>query len=333
MPVAAIAGPLIGAGVGLLGSKKTADATKSAAAATATNPYDVSSPFGGVQYDRNTRQMSVNPSNSPFGSLANALGTSQLANFGFGQSNPYASLTPDVLQAAGNYGGLLEGQAAGYNQLGGGFADALQQLGTDPQAAAQNRYNLLTQAAMPEQNRMFNTLQDRLFGRGQLGTSGGAEQNRAFYESANQADLQRQLAGQNFGMQQQNQLANLAGQFGGLGQNAAQSRFALAQNLLGAGDTRNQNMLGQAGQLQGLYQQQFNPLLQFAQLGVGAGGGQQGQAALGAMQGQQNYYNALGGVAQQGINTLGNYFNPQPPSSIDMANLSQGALQEQGWGG
>jgi hypothetical protein len=51
------------------------------------------------------------------------------------------------------------------------------------------------------------------------------------------------------------------------------------------------------------------------------------------MQGQQNLYNTIGGVAQQGLNYLDNrFFNPQPPSSLDMSQMSQDALNQQGWG-
>lgn len=92
------------------------------------------------------------------------------------------------------------------DQLLGMGADTLGHYQADPQAAAQQRYQLLTDMALPQENRMFNRLKDNLFASGRSGTTGGLVTGdnslRAFQESSNMADLQRQMAGQDFARQQ-----------------------------------------------------------------------------------------------------------------------------------
>lgn len=104
--------------------------------------------------------------------------------------------------------------------FGGGSSDVLQGLGAqalagynpNPQAAAQQRYQMLTDLALPQENRNFNRLKDNLFASGRAGTTGGLvtgdDSLRAFQEASNTADLQRQMAGQDFARQQNQDLYN-----------------------------------------------------------------------------------------------------------------------------
>lgn len=146
-----------------------------------------------------------------------------------GMTNPY-----NVFSGFGNL--IRNG-----NQLnfGGGASDALlglsgaalSQYNPDPQAAAQQRYQLLTDLALPQENRNFQRLKDNLFASGREATTGGLftgdNSLRAFQESSNTADLQRQLAGQDFA-QAQNQ--NLYAQ----GTGFANAAFAPFGNLANA---------------------------------------------------------------------------------------------------
>jgi hypothetical protein len=51
----------------------------------------------------------------------------------------------------------------------------------------------LRDQAAPDANRQAVALRDRLFGRGTLGSTGGAAEQEAFLNSQNQADLQCQM--------------------------------------------------------------------------------------------------------------------------------------------
>ena len=125
-------------------------------------------------------------------------------------------------------------------------------------------------------------LDDQLFARGQLGTSGGAERFRALQESLNMADLQRQMAAI------------------GMGQNNANTRFGNAMGAVGQGmGAQNQafNMgMGAFGGLQGL----FGNLMQQGQLGVGAGSGTPAGIAQWAAQQQQTPWQAGYNFLNQG---------------------------------
>lgn len=151
-----------------------------------------------------------------------------------GRTNPY-----NVFSGFGNLtrqGDQLSFGGGASDQLMGLGAQTLAQYNPDPQAAAQQRYQMLTDLALPQENRQFQRLKDNLFASGRSGTTGGLvtgdDSLRAFQESSNTADLQRQLAGQDFA-QAQNQ--NLYNQGTGFLQNAFAPFGALANASIGAG--------------------------------------------------------------------------------------------------
>ena len=166
-----------------------------------------------------------------------------------GMSNPY-----NVFSGFGNL--TREGNNLNF---GGGASDELMRLGgetlsqynPDPQAAAQQRYQMLTDLALPQENRSFQRLKDNLFASGRSGTTGGLvtgdDSLRAFQESSNTADLQRQLAGQDFAMNQNQNLFNQGTGF----LNSAFAPFAsMANASIGAGSPNTaagQIVAGQAG--------------------------------------------------------------------------------------
>lgn len=295
-------GALVGTAANLYGASRQRGAVNDAAALAQNHPYSTTSPFGSTDFSNG--QLTVSPSDSPFGSLAAALAQAGLQNYGATTQDPYGA-NPAAYTAAGDaFNQSLGGNQGQWEGLAGNAFSALGAMGADPQAAAQNRYDLLTAQAQPGLTRARNDLEDRLFARGQLGGTGGANQLEAFQNASNQADIGRQLAAQDFANTSQANLLNIANTASTGATGRATDRFNLASQLLGTADNRRNVAFGNALNAQGAYQNMFNPLLQFAQLGVNAGTGSPaaGQIAAG---GANDYYNTLGTVAGQLTPVLG----------------------------
>lgn len=159
--------------------------------------------------------------------------------------------------------GLLGGMAGlnpqqAFNQAGGFFGQAQNLMGQagDVQGLINDRYNALSQAAAPGEERAYNSLQQKLFSQGRLGSTGGSRDIEAFARGLGQADLSRQMEAQNLGLATQGQLMNQAAQFGGLGSSllgqgygAAGQLGSLGQGMFGMGnDLTNQLLSTQLGQ-------------------------------------------------------------------------------------
>lgn len=322
----AIAGALAGA----YGAKKQADAAKSAASGAAFHPYNVQGPMGNVNFSGNTA--SFDP-NAQMGNLTNLLGSNaqnllggqgyspeyqQFAQMLGGQAIP--GLFGDALGASQNlpYGSFgqnqsllnsLTGQAQG--AAGGLFQGGQQFLGgqnLDLQSLIGDRLGMLRQQAAPFEERSLDSLQQRLFSQGRMGSTGGSLDMEAFARGLGQNDLSRQLAAQDYGMQAQAQNANLglgmfglgndllgsAGNFSNMGLNnamslsdatnsRAQQRLSNAQSLFGFGSemqNRDYTQGIQSLQGQGLLNSQFMDMIA---LGGNIGGA---RAGAGANQGQ-----------------------------------------------
>jgi hypothetical protein len=193
--------------------------------------------------------------------ISGALGQ---ANQAFGQQ--MGTGTQGLGQLAGMFGGAVPGlmQQGMMNQQMAGNQGALQ---------SQELAGLRAQA-QPEQNRMFNQLQDRLFAQGRLGSTGGAENMRGLFEAQGQQDLGFQSEAFNRAMQQQQFMGQLggqqmgqAGQFGQqagglIGQGFGQTLQSLQQNQQ-AGLSRLQAAQGLFGQGADIFGSQFG-------LGLGA---------------------------------------------------------------
>jgi hypothetical protein len=161
-------------------------------------------------------------------------------------------LSAQSLQAAQNgYGGqnflnagqgLLGGyQNQNFNNLRGNL-----QTNFDPNAASSNYTNLLRQQAQPQEQQAASSALSQLFNSGRLGTTGGMQAYQTLMDSQNQADIGRQVAGQQFGLQQQLQsqqgldaalTAEQNRQLGGFGANqmGMMNQYNAAQGLASTG--------------------------------------------------------------------------------------------------
>jgi hypothetical protein len=246
---------IIGAAGSIIGAKKSASGAQSAAQATVPVPYGSTGPAGIVGVNKDTKQLTFTQGDNPFASIFNALGMSSFANAAVAPGQFLNGANPEVAAAyKGMFGQGLTGEI-------------------------QDQLGLLRQAAAPEEARQSQGLDDQLFSRGMLGTSGGAERFRALEEAQGSADLQRQLAAI------------------GLGQQNAGNRFQAAMGATGqgmAGQLQNFNIgQGSFGGMQQLLQNLFDQ----ARIGVGAGGGQAPGAAMMSAQAQ-------GAPFQAGFNFL-----------------------------
>lgn len=278
---------------GAINSKSQSAAANRAAKASA--PYNISGPFGSITYgpDHNAN-FSLGQTGDAFSTMAQQLGMDTLGNY---KANPLDAVTPDI-QSNYNSTSALLGKTGGQQaQNSDNLFAALQQFGNDPTAIGNHMYQLLRAQAQPGQDQAYNDLQQKLYSQGRLGTSGGGTEFKGFFDSANQADTGRQIAGAQFGAQYQNQLQQQFGAATTAAQNTATQRYSLAGDLLKTGMSINSDNVGQSGQLQGLYQQMFAPLMQAG--GFGQSGNQAGaNYQYGAARDQNNMWSdAIGGIA------------------------------------
>jgi hypothetical protein len=241
----------------MFGAMNEAKGAKRAAQQATPSPYSVFGPAGGFYVDPRTKQISLNMAANPFASMFNALGASSFANAATAPGQFLHGANPEIAKA---YKGLF----------GQGLTDRIQ-----------GQYDLLSQIAAPGENRAALALDDQLFSRGQTGTSGGAEQERAQAEAFSMADLQRQLAAT------------------GLGRQEAMDRFGGAMQAVGqgmAGQNQAFNMgMGAFGGMQGLFQNLMNQ----GQLGMAGMSGAPWQASMGAAQAAQAPWQAGYNVLNQ----------------------------------
>lgn len=215
-------------------------------------------------------------------------------------------------QAFGGLGQLFGNVSGLANQFGSELA------GTNfGDVEAQQLANLRS-AVEPEQNRLFNKLQDRLFATGQLGSTGGGEQMRGLFEAFGQQD--RNLMNDAFGRAQAQRAQGLQG-FQGLsglasgleGQGFNQMLQALGQNQ-SAGMNRVNQALGLLGGAQDIFGQNFGlglqgagGMLDFGQFGLDASSLPfQLQAQL--LQGSGEHANALTELAGMRAQSSGGLF-------------------------
>jgi hypothetical protein len=242
----------------------------------------------------------------------NIAGAAQQADQGFQQqlgSTAFGGLGGLNTQAQ-DLASMFGQQAAGGMTDQTGFMNQLFQQGMQNQMGAGNQQGLMAQqlemmraAAQPQQDRMFNKMQDRLFATGQLGSTGGGQQMEGLFNSFGQQDLAMQDAAFGRGQQQQDFMANLgASQFGqglqGLQQNLGQynqnarnftelgglaggfegQQFGQNAQAMGQNQSAGMNRLNAALGLFGAGTDTFNS--QFG-LGIDAGQGGLGYGAFG----------------------------------------------------
>ncbi len=91
------------------------------------------------------------------------------------------------------------------------FSDALNNYNVEDMA--EQELELMRRLQADEEQRRFNRLQDRLFGMGQLGTTGGAFLQREFEQALQQEDIERTLTAIRNARGEQDRLARLFGEF------------------------------------------------------------------------------------------------------------------------
>lgn len=261
----------------MFGSMQGANAAKKAGQQATPRPYGVAGPAGGMQVDPRTGQLMLSMANNPFAQMFNAMAGPMFANAATAPGSFLHGANPELAKA---YQGL--------------FGQGLDK-------GIKRNLNLLRDAAAPEENRQSMALDDQLFSRGMMGTSGGAERFRALEEAQAQADLQRQM------------------QAIGLGRQEAQDRFRGAFDAIGQGMGNQQQQfglgMGAFGGMQGLFQNLMNQ----SQLGIGAMSGMPPEMAMYQAQASQQPwmagYNALnqGGVFDR-LNNLWRTPPIMPPS-------------------
>lgn len=217
---------------GLYGASRSKKQGKKAAAqaAAAATPiaYGTGSMYGTTTVDPRTRQLQFNMGQNPFAQLMNVGGLQSLSNAYSAAGAPYGGANPEIAAAAeGLTGPGLEQEAAG-------------------------RLGILRQLAQPEEQRATNQLTDRLFASGRLGGTGGGIEQEALARAQSAADLQRQLASQDWASTR------------------AQNRFQGALQAVGAGQARQaQNFNIGQGSMGGLADM-FKMLLAQGNAGIGA---------------------------------------------------------------
>lgn len=124
-------------------------------------------------------------------------------------------------------------------------------LSPNQETATNELYGLLSSMAQPGETQALNSLENRLFARGMLGSTGGAEQLGQFRDALSRADMGRQVQAYQLGTDAANSAANrqymganIGGMFGSLQSMSLQDLLAGA-NIGG--------MQAQAGANQGMF--------------------------------------------------------------------------------
>jgi hypothetical protein len=250
----------LGVGASLIGNNQQQQAVNGAA--NRTLPYSSSSDFGSVSFGDGTVDFDM--SGNPFAGMLQQLSQAGIANYGATTNDPMAALPPELRAQFTQSVNQNQGAANGFFGALGSF---------DPNQAAADYTNTLNARALPQEQQQRNQMEDRLFAQGRLGTTGGGVNQEALFKAQGDAALGRQLAGKQFAGQEQSRIAELAQGFGTNATNTALTGFNAAEGARG-------RMLESSFGANSAYQSLFNPLLQMGNLGVAAGGGQAGAAAL-----------------------------------------------------
>lgn len=300
-------GAVAGAGIGLVGSL-IGGKSQPKSSSQPFMPYQTSNLWGGVSIDyknKNATQwlsdfaqrMAGEGEQGALDSFGYAFQNRQLGqnyqqaaqrDYGSAYSNlnnfglPPAALYGNTMQQLGQYGNLFGNlaQQAGNNpyalqqmQLGQGF------MGATPKnydAVAAERLGLLREGAAPFEERAFDSLQNRMFSQGRMGSTGGGRDLEAFGRGLAQADNSRQIDAMNFAeqlygrdqqyaAQQQSLGANLfaggvdnwmsglnnAGNLGRLGMETAGTQYDLGLNWNNLGYSRANDRMARAAQMFG----------------------------------------------------------------------------------
>lgn len=226
----AIASTAITVGAGMYQQSKAKKAAGKAQAAATPHPWGTATPYGNILMDEQGRMVNASMADNPFFPLLNVGGQAMLANAFSAPGSAYYGAPPELAAAA-----------AGFDPM------ALQQ-------SAMDRTAQLNALAAPGEQQQRVALDDQLFARGQLGTTGGTERFKALMEAQNTAGLQRQMAGFDFATSNALNRLNAANQAIQTGGNLATSQYNMG-----------------TGAFSGM-QNYINNFLQSGNLGLSAGG-------------------------------------------------------------
>jgi len=304
-----------------------ADQTKWQNAGISAGGYNVTSDNGNISGSIS------DPTNQNLAQSLYGQGSGLMSQFSGGTQIP-PELLQALQQANGQMGGigaqggsilsgLMQGMGQTGNQLGmnaamggnystrqgNGFMGmgnaALGQLGSfDPTQAGQNYSSMLDQSQQQGNQTAADSMAQRLYNSGMLGSTGGANQMGMLEQQQNMQHMQNQIAGQQLGQGQQMNLAGMAQSLGQTGQ---------GMNLAGinSNNQSNQTNYGLLGNMfsQGLgaQNQQFNQGMSLAQQPFANASSAYGQ---GLSTNQQTLQGALGALG------LGQSF-----SQADFSNL------------
>jgi hypothetical protein len=169
----------------------------------------------------------------------------------------------------------------------------------NPNQAGSDYTNMLRASAQPQEQQAVASQMDSLFGNGRLGTTGGATMMGQLSQAQQQADIQRQIAGQQYGLSSQLQA-----------QQGYDSALNAEQGRQIGGYNTNQsalyNQLGMASQL--------------AQTGAGLYGSAYNNAGLGLSVGQN--------ADQFGFNRMMGLNDTNYQRGLDMNNINYSRTQD-----
>lgn len=271
-----------------------------------------------------------------FGGIASYLGGTGLDQLATsGQLNPMfqqgmdlaGGINPDTMSAfQANLEGLIPGAQSAYeglqdpNSLFGanaqssmmGRAEDFLSQAQDFDTVYNNQLGLLRESARPGEERAGAQFLERMYGSGNIGTTGGARNAAEFNLGLERADIDRQMGAHGLSTQRQNQLFSQSmGLFG-----QAQGMAGLQDQLLGSAMNRFQGLNSLAA---GMSQQRFDNQSGLAGLlsGLGQTAGmlpfQQQAAALGLMgaggQAMSGFQNMAMVPAEMALNFMTNQAN------------------------
>lgn len=242
------------------------NAAQNAINASKFTPYNTSTPGGGVAFGPGQQAMGQfsganqgiydqlqglaggllggNSQTAGYQNFANSLGNGGIQNL-FQSSMSQNGMNPmgQYLSAIGQLQGLGGQNQQAINGLFGSlganpfqqgqdmFGQAQGLAGQDQTSLINSNLDLLRQQAKPLEQQQTSDLMDTLYGQGRMGSTGGGLDITAFAKGLGQADVSRQMAAQQLGLQAQNQNFQGAGILGNLGAQSNQSALGMLGQL------------------------------------------------------------------------------------------------------
>jgi len=331
-------GALVAAGGAVLSSQMN----KSAADGMKYQPWNTSvGGIGSANFNRGQLNLRADPLMNQQNWKLNGLQTNALNRYATGQDDSLGTGFLRNSYTDANYGDFLnlsQLNNAVYNpnynsqDFMSGVNNGLLS-NFDPNAASLNYTNLLRQQAQPQEQQAASSALSNLYNTGRLGSTGGQQAYGNLINQQNQADIGRQVAGQQFGLQQQlqaqqgydaaraNQQGLMLNNFGANSQYAnnqyqrqldlytnsntsTQDRFNRALQLFGGENANNQQDLTNFMSLLGAQQSNNQQLLDVGRLGASVGQAQTTANANAAMYRNQGNQDMLSGF----LGAVGSYY-------------------------